>query len=389
MKNQKIRESLRATRLKRKSQKCRVFELKLDYSSLSKSQKETLKMFFIEGKWLYNHILSQEDIFKFDTKTKIVQVKTKNRIFEDRNLTFLPAWSRQFIFHQIKRSIFTLATKKKRGMVVGRLRFKSSFNVIDFSSLKFFKNTVKIPLIKKRIKVYGLHQLKDYELANAKLIRKASGYFIKVTTYEFIKPEENNYSNLEVGIDFGIKNTLTTSDGEIFNFKIEETERLKKLQRQFARSKKGSNNRWKLRMKIRKEYEKISNQKNDQSNKIVNYLQTKYRYIYIQDENLRGWHSGLFGKQVQFSCLGRIKAKLKSSKNTFVIDRFLPTTKVCYQCGKRNNIGWNPIYECECGLKEDRDIKAAKTILQFGKRSDLVPVESRDFKLVEKQTTAF
>jgi hypothetical protein len=34
----------------------------------------------------------------------------------------------------------------------------------------------------------------------------------------------------------------------------------------------------------------------------------------MQDENLRGWHSGLFGKQVQHSCMGLIKAKLKDDR---------------------------------------------------------------------------
>ena len=57
-KNSKIRDSLQATRAKRKSQICRVFDLKIDESKLSKRQKEDLKMQFVESKWLYNDILS-------------------------------------------------------------------------------------------------------------------------------------------------------------------------------------------------------------------------------------------------------------------------------------------------------------------------------------------
>ena len=57
-KNSKIKETLAQTRAKRKSQVCRVFDLKIDKSKLSKRQKEDLKMQFVESKWLYNDILS-------------------------------------------------------------------------------------------------------------------------------------------------------------------------------------------------------------------------------------------------------------------------------------------------------------------------------------------
>ena len=49
-KNNAIREAIRATRIKRKSQTCKTFKFKVDKSSLSKSQSEALKMFFIEAK---------------------------------------------------------------------------------------------------------------------------------------------------------------------------------------------------------------------------------------------------------------------------------------------------------------------------------------------------
>ena len=57
-KNLKIRDSLAQTRAKRKSQICRVFDLKINESKLSKRQKEDLKMQFVESKWLYNDILN-------------------------------------------------------------------------------------------------------------------------------------------------------------------------------------------------------------------------------------------------------------------------------------------------------------------------------------------
>ena len=71
-KNNAIREAIRATRIKRKSQTCKTFKFKIDKSSLSKSQSEALKMFFIETKRVYNHLLNEtnngKDLFTFDYK---------------------------------------------------------------------------------------------------------------------------------------------------------------------------------------------------------------------------------------------------------------------------------------------------------------------------------
>jgi len=105
----------------------------------------------------------------------------------------------------------------------------------------------------------------------------------------------------------------------------------------------------------------------------------------MQDENISGWHKGWFGKQVQNSALGTIKSKLIHSKQTVVVDRYEPTTKLCYQCGKINKIGLEErTYVCECGLVEDRDIKSAKTIKHLGQCTlKYVPTERREFKPVE------
>ena len=49
-KNKIISDAIRATRLKRKSQACKVFKFKVNRSALSNEQKNSLKMFFVEAK---------------------------------------------------------------------------------------------------------------------------------------------------------------------------------------------------------------------------------------------------------------------------------------------------------------------------------------------------
>lgn len=50
----RIKETLAQTREKRKSQVCKNYTLKIDYSHTNKHQKEWLKRIFIEAKWFYH-----------------------------------------------------------------------------------------------------------------------------------------------------------------------------------------------------------------------------------------------------------------------------------------------------------------------------------------------
>jgi putative transposase len=91
---------------------------------------------------------------------------------------------------------------------------------------------------------------------------------------------------------------------------------------------------------------------------------------------------------VQTSALGAIKAKLKRLESTQVIGRFEPTTKLCYNCGKINSLSLSTrIYKCDCGLEEDRDIKAAKTILLIG-QSKINSIRVSNGTPEEKKITA-
>ena len=53
-KNQKIKDSLVATREKRKNQLCKAFELKLVANQMNQYQIEFLNRIFLEAKWMYN-----------------------------------------------------------------------------------------------------------------------------------------------------------------------------------------------------------------------------------------------------------------------------------------------------------------------------------------------
>ena len=226
------------------------------------------------------------------------------------------------------------------------------------------------------------------EYANANLLKKPDGYYLKVTCYINKDSLSKSTTNgKEIGLDFGIHTNITTSEGEKLDVSVEESERLKMLQRKLQRQVKGSNNRYKTIKNIKREYLNLSNKKNDKANKIVHMLK-QYDTIVIQDEQLSEWHKQKgMSKVVQHSCMGMIKAKLKQLPQTIVLDKFIPTTKWCPKCHKLNELSLNDrTYVCDCGYSQDRDIHAAQNMLNIKnlvERNNLVPMEHREVKPVE------
>ncbi|MBQ3646409.1 MAG: transposase, partial [Synergistaceae bacterium] len=112
------------------------------------------------------------------------------------------------------------------------------------------------------------------------------------------------------------------------------------------------------------------NRKKDKANKIVHKL-LEHKKIYMQNENIKAWHKGLFGKTVQHSILGIVKAKLMKNERVVVLPKKVATTKTCPNCGRINKeiTLSDRIFECQCGYKEDRDIHAAKNMIMLSKNT--------------------
>jgi putative transposase len=313
-----------------------------------------------------------ENIFEY-TAGKVVTHKDKDLNDVKTELKHISAQMKQSVVDELKSNIKTLSTLKGKGKKVGGLRFKKEVTSIN---LKQYGNTYKVLSKKKiriqnipgEIRVNGLDQIYSrsnkikYELANAKIINSPNGYYLAITCFENKKSTKRSG---EIGIDFGCSTAITLSDGRKFNASVQESDRLKKLQRKFSRQVKGSKRRFKTLNLIKKEYQNMSNKKNDIANKIVAEIM-KFEHIYMQDENLNGWKVR-YGKTVQHSVLGRIKAKLKP-KATYVLSRWEPTTKLCVECGQKHQLSLSDrTFICDCGVNEDRDVHAAKNMIVMSK----------------------
>ena len=353
-------------------------------------QEEHCKMLFLEEKWCHNYIIGQKtndmlfDIFTFD-------YKKLNSIFhldKDRNevpveITHMSAQMLQSLVERLRKTVRGLATKKKNGEKVGSIGFKTEGTSIFLKQggpgkayEVVSKNRIKLPLLKKPLRVNGLKQLdwiasidENYEFSSATFDRdKVGDYFFHITVW-VDKEKWNNYrkskeniTQSEIGIDFGCETTVTTSDGCKVNPVVNETERLKRLLDKKSHQEKHSNRWWKTILSIRKEYRHMTNQKNDIANKETTNILRRAAHVVIQDEQIAQWKDNGHGKAIQHSVHGRMLTRLKASPKTEVLDKWIPTTKLCRHCGHiHKDIKLDDrIYVCPvCGYTEDRDIHAA------------------------------
>ena len=409
-KNNTIRETLKETKLRHASMRPFVVELKLDLKCLNKTEREKLKSYFTECKWLANYLigLNSEEFKSFDTRTRDITSLDKDKNIINRHLE-MPAKLIQTVYSSLKADKASLNAKyHKTGKPLGELKFRSEYNSIELNqygnthkicymdegnSSGKYRNTVHIAGIRRPIRVSGMDQIKEgAEFANAKLIRKPSGIYLHLTCYIPAK-ESNDRKELKpaIGVDMGIRTTIITSEGDKYDISIRESERLKGLQRKLARQTKGSKGWWNTRNRIRREYERIENRRRDMANKLVNTLTADRELVAIQDESISGWHKGLFGNQVQNSALGTVKYKLKNRDNVIVISKWFPSTKMCPECGHKHDMTLSErTYRCpDCGYTEDRDIKAAKTLLLAGQYEMRVSTHSEHMGTLAEPGSGF
>jgi len=181
-----------------------------------------------------------------------------------------------------------------------------------------------------------------------------------------------------VGIDLGVEKFVTLSDritieNPRFIEKVEK--RIKKLQKQLSRRRKGSNNRGKLILKLQRKYRKLRNMREDFLDKVSTAIAKQYDTIIMEDLNVQGMmRNHRVSKSLTDVSFYAFRQKLewkaaKYGKNLVLIGRFDPSSKLCSNCGniKHDLRLSDRIYHCEvCGLIIDRDYNASKNIRKIG-----------------------
>ncbi|MGJ8454446.1 RNA-guided endonuclease InsQ/TnpB family protein [Pseudothermotoga sp. U03pept] len=405
-KAEKIKRARIETKQRRENQLPIVYELKICLNNLSEITKQRLFNLFNEAKWLYNYVVADvKNRLKYETyKLKEVEIKVGDE-FQKRQVTNLSSQMRQAILERINQSLYALHKSKSNGNRVGELKFKRYINSIQlkqygctFKFLNSQKTKVKIQGFKKPFRVLGGHQIpKDCEIAKAELIKKPSGVYLFVTCYVdkdryvevwqeridkngAVKPREWNSFDTPIGIDLK-PNGVVLSNGLKLEWRIEESKRLKRLQRTLAKKQKGSK-RWnEVKHQIQREHERLTNIKTDVINKICSLIY-RYKAVYLQDDSVKGWQKGQFSKSVHYSAVGIIKRRLSYSLriSTVLLDKYQPTSKTCSVCGHKNEdlTLYDRTFNCpKCESEIDRDLNSAMNMLKFVglDRSEVKPAE--------------
>lgn len=183
-----------------------------------------------------------------------------------------------------------------------------------------------------------------------------------------------------VGIDLGIKDFIITSDGEVFenlHFKKNESKKLIRLQKQLSRKQNGSNNRNKARIKLAKEYKRITDKKQYYLHQISNYLIDENQVICMEDLNVSGMlKNHKLAESIQEMNFGEFRTMLEYKANWYgkklvFVDRFYPSSKTCNHCGyinKKLKLSDRQWVCPDCGEIIERDYNAALNIRDEGIR---------------------
>ena len=182
----------------------------------------------------------------------------------------------------------------------------------------------------------------------------------------------------KVGLDMGITTLLTVSNGEkVANPKSlrQVQKNLKRLQKDLARKVKGSNNRYKARLKVAKLYEKVSNIRRDNLNKVTTKLIQENQLITVETLNVKGMMKNHnLAQAIGDASWGELVRQLEYKANWYgrtlvKIDQWFPSSKRCSSCG--HTLRKLPLnireWDCpECEAHHDRDTNAALNILAVG-----------------------
>ena len=358
----------------------------------TKEQEIQLAKTFGSCRFVYNQLLAKKiDLYKNEQKSIN---KTDCNNYCNRILKKEYEWLKEVDKFALTNSIYDLDTASKNFFrrvkqgndKVGFPKFKSKKNHYYSYKTNFTNNNIKVDFDNNKVQLPKLKWIK------CKLHRKFTGkilfvtisktpsnkYFISFNVeceYDIIHVQNNN----AVGIDLGIKDLLITSDGEVINnekltYKYEK--KLAKLQRQFAKKKKGSNNWNKQRVKIARLHEKITNIRKDNLHKISHTLVKENQFIFSEDLNIKGMvKNHNLAKSIHDCSWYELTRQLeyKSEWNERVykkVNRYFPSSQLCNICNYKNTDTKNlsvRFWTCpQCGTLHDRDKNASINILNEG-----------------------
>ena len=341
----------------------------------NKQQQELINMTFGCTRFVFNRILG--DAIKYYEENKKTKINTPATYKSD---------------YPFLKEVDSLALANAQLQV--KVAYKNFYNGSGFPKFRSKKNNYqsyttnnqkgsvriegsKIKLPKVGFVKIKLHQAVQGVIKSVTISKNPSGkYYISILTQQEIAQLAS--IDKKLGIDLGLKNFAITSDGNIFEnpkFLRKTEKQLTKAQRELSRKKKGSNNRYKARLKVAKLHEKIANQRKDFLHKLSTKLIRENQTIVMEDLSVKNMMKNhKLAKAIsevswyQFRLMLDYKSKWYG-REIIIAPSNYASSQLCSNCGYKNtDVKDLKIREWKCpscGSVHDRDINASKNLLKL------------------------
>lgn len=331
----------------------------------------------------------KQNLSKFGLSYKVKELKQK----EDKDWLYeCDANALIFEAHNLADGFQKFFRDLKIGNNPGYPKFKnkneSCQSFRTYGKISLNSDGLKIPKLDTRIKVVE-HRKLEGTLKQVTISRKNDKYYVSCMVV-MEKDIAKVPIKKTIGLDFGVQDFATTSDGKVVKnpaFLVESSNYLAILQRKRANAVKGSNNYKKLSKKIAELHERIVNRRKHFHYNVIKDLLCENDKIYIQnldvkkmtkkkDPNFDGYNKNKLNRKV-LDCAphtfhSRLKYKAEwQGKEVEKIKKYEPTTATCGKCG---TVNLKPqlkasAWICKsCWTVNKRDLNGAKNILKAGNR---------------------